>query len=47
MTYFLPELDDTSNIKPTTPDVQPTGWFEGVGAAYKSAQLENDSNFRI
>ena len=47
MTYFLPEIDDTSNIKPTTPDVQPTGWFEGIGAAYKSAQLENDSNFRI
>ena len=47
MTYFLPEIDDTSNIKPTTPDVQPTGWFEGTGAAYKSAQLENDSNFRI
>ena len=47
MTYFLPEIDDTSDIKPTTPDVQPTGWFEGVGAAFKSAQLENDSNFRI
>lgn len=47
MTYFLPELEDPTIIKPTTPDVKPTGWFEGVGAAFKSAQLTNDSNFRI
>jgi hypothetical protein len=47
MTYFLNQNADTSQLKPRGRDVQPTGFMDGLGAAFSKASLENDANFRL
>lgn len=45
MTFFLNGPAEMPKIKANNPDVDLPTWGEGLGAAWDTAQLENDSNF--
>lgn len=47
MTYFLNQDADLSQAKPRGRDAQPSGLWEGLGASFDKAALENDANFRL
>lgn len=47
MTYFLPQTDQAIPPEALPPDLAPTGFLEGVGAAFNSDMLERNANIRL
>jgi hypothetical protein len=47
MTFFLPENANARSIPAPGPDIGPTSFIHGLGAAFSKSAMENDANFRL